>query len=613
MVLLKEYLKGSGCLDRTILSKLPTSPGVYIFKDEEGHILYVGKAKNLKRRIRSYFSNRANLIPRISVLVSKIHNLDYIITDDEIEAFILESNLIKRYRPRYNIRLKDDKKYPYLKITYSEKYPRIFITRDLRKREGDVIYGPFINVKALKTTVEIMKELYPIRECKYALPHKAPKKPCLNYHIKRCLAPCQGYVSEEVYKEIVKEAEKIISITRRELVKLLQDKMWYFSDKLQFEKAKKIRDWLIAIENSISSMNIESATGGNKDIISIAMIDGIAEVSVLEIRNGSLVGRQKGSIEGVYGKSEGEILYDFIKSYYANNPFTPNLIIIPTMIREKKNIEEWLSRVNDFKVSIVVDKESKLMKIAKMNAELSLKEKKKYEEEKEYIKAIEEIGKYVKIKRRNGIAVCIDISNIMGSYAVASVVAFKYGTPYKKLYRRYKIKTVEGINDLAMIGEVVERFIWRLKKKDYPMVDFILIDGGKGQLSYAYTSLKKSGLDIPIFSIAKKEEAIYTIGIEDRLDIDKDSVAGKLFRRLRDEAHRFAITYHRLLRSKEEFMPLLMKIPGIGTKKLLSLLERFNTIDELKKASIKELANIKGIDKKTATYIYHFFQEQQCS
>lgn len=611
------------------LKKLPESPGVYIMHNAADEIIYVGKAVVLKNRVRQYFQNSKKHSPKIEKMVSQVEYFEYIITDSEIEALVLECNLIKEHRPKYNTMLKDDKTYPYIKVTLDEEYPRIMLSRKIR-RDKSKYFGPYISGLAVKDTIELMQKLYHIRTCHRILPRDIGKeRPCLYYHIEQCKAPCQGLISKEEYK---KEVDKMLSFLQgnhKEVEEVLTQKMMEASEKMEFEQAMLYRDLIKSIKQLEEKQKLNQNDKEEQDIIAVAMARREAVVSVFFIRDGKLLGRDHFHMTGIEEKTEAEVMLQFVKQFYSGTPYIPKEILLEYDLEEKELLEEWLSMKKEQKVRILIPKRGnkvKLISLAKNNAEEVLKrDAEKWKKEEARTKgAVRELGDLlgiVDIKRMEA----FDISNTSGMENVASMIVFEDGKPKKRDYRKFKIKTVQGPDDYKSMEEVLTRRFLSGKKEQKELKekgkdlnfgsftkfpDLVLMDGGKGQVNIALSVLKSLNLNIPVCGMVKDDHhrtrGLYFHNRE--IDIPKNSEAFHLITRMQDEAHRFAIEYHRSLRGKTQVKSVLDDIKGIGPTKRKALMKYFKDIQKIKQASVEELMQVDGITEKLAQEIYLFFQ-----
>lgn len=572
---------------------LPKKPGVYIMRDANDEIIYIGKAKNLINRVRSYFREKLDR-PKTQILMSHFDSLEYIVTNSEKEALILEATLIKKHRPRYNVQLKDDKRYPYVKIT-NEKYPRLIITRNITK--NGIYYGPFTDVTSVKKTVKFLKSLFKIRTCRNM------DGPCLNSQIDLCYAPCSGEISKEEYDEIINKIDLFFQGKYSVIVKNLKKEMAEAAENEQFEKAAVLRDQITSIEEIMEKQFVDLVDDDlDQDVIAIAPNDNEVVVIIMPIRNGKIVGRDDFLMSGSQYESNSEILFAFIQQYYGFNRHIPKQILLNEPIDDTELLEEWLSDLRGNKVYIKVPMKGvklRLVNMAQKNAEIIKHQKKAMEN------SLIELKKYLKLDKLPRIIEGYDISNISGKFAVGSKVSFKDAKPNKKKYKRFKIET-PGPNDFAMMKELLTRRLKMIDTDEEP--DLIVIDGGKGQLGMACEVLDELNLaHIPIIGLAKEFEEIYIPNSKRPIIIPKNNKALHLLQQVRDESHRFAITYHRKLRSDNISESSLDDIPGIGKKRKINILKEFGTMDNVKNASVEELAKIKSMNEKVATNVYEYY------
>lgn len=613
------------------LKKLPKSPGVYIMKDSRGEIIYVGKAILLSNRVRQYFQSPKSQPPKVKALVKHIKEFEYIIVDNEIEALILEQNLIKKHQPKYNILLRDDKQYPYIKITYKERFPRILKTRKVIK-DGSKYFGPYPNVSAVNETIELIKEIYPIRKCNRKVDKDGTiSRPCLHYHISNCFGPCKGFKFENEYMENIKEIDRFLSGKDNKIIEDMKEKMVKASEELEFEKAASFRDKLEALEIIQEKQKIESDDRIDQDVI--AMARGIEEVyiQIFFIRNGKIIGREYFIIDDNFNESKQEILSSFIKQYYLGASYIPKEIIIETEIEDLEAIENWLSDKRGYKVTIHVPQRGekvRLIEMVKVNAHNMLKRNsenllKKQNNEK---KGVEELQSILNLDKYPMRIESFDISNIQGVDSVGSMIVFENGLSKKSDYRRFKINTINKPDDYGSMQEILQRrFIRGIKEKEsindnnldikgfsiFP--DLILMDGGKGQVNIAILVLDSLGLEIPVAGLVKDENH-QTRGIiyeNKEINLDYDTNAFRLIYNIQEEAHRFAISYHRSLRSKKLYKSELDDIGGIGPKRKQELFRHFKTIDNIKNAEIDELLEVKSMNKKVANELYDYFRKKE--
>ncbi len=613
------------------LKKLPDMPGVYIMHDLADNIIYVGKAIILKNRVKSYFRKSTKKTAKIEKMVSQVSRFEYIITDSELEALVLENNLIKEYSPKYNTMLKDDKTYPYIKVTVSEEYPRILFSREMKKDKARY-FGPFTSATAVKDTIELVNRLYLLRTCNRVLPRDIGKeRPCLNYHIKKCSAPCQGYLSKEAYALSIEKALDFLNGNHKQVIRDLKDKMEIASEELRFEDAIEYRELLSSVKMISQKQKITDSGQEDKDVIALAKEETDAVVQVFFIRNGRLIGREHFYMTHVSGDDEAAILADFVKQYYAGTPFVPKELMLQMEIPDLEIIEKWLGVRRGSKVKIKVPKigtKEKLVELASSNASLILskdKERMKREEGRT-IGAVKEIEKLVGLKNISRME-AYDISNISGFETVGSMVVYEKGKPKRSDYRKFKIKSVTGQDDYACMKEVLtRRFLHgmeelkNLEEKEISsdmgsftkFPDLILMDGGKGQVNIALDVLKELNLPIPVCGMVKDDNhrtrGLYYQNEEN--DIDRTSEGFRLITRIQDEAHRFAIEYHRSLRGKAQVKSVLDDIPGIGPARRKELMKNFASLDEIRQADVETLCKVNGITENVAKEIYQFFHKE---
>lgn len=599
------------------LKILPKQPGVYLMKDKYGEIIYIGKAKVLKNRVRSYFQESRQHHYKTDILKQHIHDFDYIVTDSEVEALILEANLIKNHYPKFNIKLKDDKTYPFIKVTINEDFPRIFKTR-IVKKDGARYFGPFADVKAVYKTLNILKKIFPIRMCKKKIEQgKNNDRPCLNYHIKKCLGPCCGAISKEEYHRIVKEVILFLEGKTNELSKDLKQKMAVAAEGLDFEKAAFYRDSLQAVEKIILNQKIVTEDQVNRDIIAIAREEDLACLQVMIIRQGRLMGQEHFLMESVLEEDLDEILSAFIKQFYLNQPNLPKEILLQIALNDTETIRQWLHEMASRKVVLHVPQrglKKNLVELAHKNAVENLKKGKIKElsSQERPLKGVKELQSYLLLERPPIRIEGFDISHIQGSDTVASMVVFENGRPKKEDYRRFKIRVAEGSpDDFASMNEVVGRRYKRVVEDELKMPDLILIDGGKGQLNAALEILQNLGVtDQAILGLAKKEEEVFLPGRSEPIILPRHSEALYLIQRVRDEAHRFAVSYHRRLRNRRMTHTLLDEIPGVGPKRRQALLQHFGSLEKIRSATIEDICQVEGLNSKTAEMIRSFLDEQ---
>ena len=592
---------------KNALAVLPDKPGVYLMHDAEGKVIYVGKAVVLKNRVRSYFRNLASHTPKVKAMVAKIAEIETIVTSSEVEALILECNLIKKYRPRYNISLKDDKTYPYLKVTLQEDFPRLYMTRRLL-RDGSKYYGPYADAGAMHATVKLLRSMFPLRTCR----KMNPDRPCLNYHIKRCLAPCAGYVSKDEYGQMIKSVCMVLDGRTTELERDLKQRMQAAAEDYAFEEAARLRDQLQAVERPNASQQAVTTNGGDMDIIGFAQDMTGNCLQIFFVRKGKLIGRDNFFLQDG-GEAQQEVLTAFIKQYYNDATFIPREIVLPQLpeAEEQQLIEAWLSGKAERKVELFVPQRGvkrELLQLANDNALKLLSERlrKGSLSLKNDEQAAEELQQALGLEHSLERMDCFDISHTQGSETVASMVVFRKGSISKKDYRKYKIVSAEGKpDDFKSMQEVVYR-----RYKDYEdLPNLVVIDGGKGQLSSALEVIRGLGLaDLPVVGLAKREEEIFIPHQSTSILLDRDSAALHLIQRIRDEAHRFAITFHRKLRGKRNLVSVLDHVEGIGPKRRQALWKAFKTLEAMKAASVEELAAVEGMNTAVAQTLYDFFR-----
>ena len=604
------------------LKKLPGKPGVYLMHDEKDEIIYVGKAVSLKNRVRQYFQSSRNKGVKIEQMVTHIRRFEYIITDSELEALVLECNLIKEHRPKYNTMLMDDKAYPFIKVTVEEAFPRVLLARRMVKDKARY-FGPYTSAGAVKDTIELIRKLYYVRSCNRKLPRDIGKeRPCLNYHIHQCKAPCQGYISQEEYRESIQEVLKFLGGNYEGILKDLEEKMQNASENLEFERAIEYRELIASVQKIAQKQKITDTAGEDRDILAVASEREDAVVQVFFIRGGRLIGRDHFYLKIGEGDEAGEILSSFIKQFYAGTPYIPSQLMLPEAVADQEIIEEWLSRKLGHRVHIQVPqkgKKEKLVELAKKNAALVLstdKERLKREEGRT-IGAVKELEKILGLEGLQRME-AYDISNTSGFASVGSMVVYERGKPKRNDYRKFRIKGVQGADDYASMEEVLtRRFRHGLEEQEegkemggfnaFP--DLILMDGGKGQVNVALGVLDSLGLQIPVCGMVKDDNhrtrGLYYQNVE--LPIDRNSEAFRLITRIQDEAHRFAITFHRQLRGKNQVHSILDDIPGVGPARRKDLMKHFENLEAVKNADIEELKKLPSMNEKSARDVYNFF------
>ncbi|MDO4343411.1 MAG: excinuclease ABC subunit UvrC [Eubacteriales bacterium] len=605
------------------LKKLPAKPGVYIMHDEKDAIIYVGKAISLKNRVRQYFQSSRNKGVKIEQMVTKIDRFEYIVTDSELEALVLECNLIKEHRPKYNTMLKDDKTYPFIRVTVSEPYPRVLFSRRMRKDKSRY-FGPYTSAGAVKDTIELINKLYRLRTCSRNLPRDIGKeRPCLNYHIKQCNAPCQGYESQEEYAKRVAQAVEFLNGNYKPVLKMLEERMQEASERLDFEAAIEQRELLNSVKQIAQKQKITSGDGEDKDVIALAADDRDAVVQVFFVRSGRLIGRDHFYLRVAPHDTPGVILNSFLKQFYSGTPFIPREIMLQEEIEDSEIIEEWLGKRRGGRVYIRVPKKGtkeKLVELAAKNAWMVLtqdREKIKREEGRT-IGAMKEIASLLGLSDVVRVE-AFDISNISGFESVGSMIVYEKGKPKTSDYRKFKIRTVKGPDDYASMEEVLgRRFSHGLAERAedggefgsfsrFP--DLIMMDGGKGQVNVALRVLQELHLDIPVCGMVKDDHhrtrGLYYNNTE--IPIDRHSEGFRLITRIQDEAHRFAIEYHRSLRSKQQVRSVLDDIEGVGETRRKALMRRFKSVEAIRDASVEELAATESMNLPAAQKVYEFF------
>ena len=616
------------------LKKLPRKPGVYIMRDDKDVILYVGKAVNLHNRVRSYFRENIGRGPAIDQMVSLIARFEYIVTDSELEALVLENNLIKENSPKYNTLLKDDKTYPYIKVTVGEDYPRILFSRTMKKDKSRY-FGPYTSAAAVKDTIELLNKLYQLRTCNRVLPRDIGiERPCLNYHIKQCLAPCQGYVSKEEYRQQVAGALEFLNGNYSPILKDLEEKMKKAAEAMGFEDAARYRDLLSSVRQVSQKQKITEGVGEDKDILALYQDETEAVVQVFFVRDGKLIGREHYYMTHVPENNKPAILQDFVKQFYAGTPFIPRELMLQYEIEDAELIEKWLSERKGSRVYLKVPKigsKEKLVELAAQNAKLVLSQdrEKLKREEGRTIGAVKEISDLLQLPLTGTARMeAYDISNINGFENVGSMVVYEKGKPKRSDYRKFKIKSVSGPDDYACMREVLtRRFRHGMEEsreleeqemdQEYgsftKFPDLILMDGGRGQVNIALSVLEELGIDIPVCGMVKDDNhrtrGLYYHNIE--LPIDTHSEGFKLITRIQDEAHRFAIEYHRSLRSKTQVRSVLDDIPGVGPARRKALMRHFKSLEEIRQATVEDLMEIPEMNERTAQEIVAFFASQK--
>ncbi len=613
------------------LKKLPNSPGVYLMHDANDTIIYVGKAVNLHNRVRSYFRKIVGRGPQIDKMVEQIARFEYIVTDSELEALVLENNLIKEYSPKYNTMLKDDKTYPYIKVTVAEEFPRILFSREMKK-DRSRYFGPYTSAAAVKDTIELMNKLYQLRTCNRKLPRDiGVERPCLNYHIKQCMAPCQGYINKEDYRQRIEQALDFLNGNYAPILNNLEQKMTKAAENLEFEEAARYRDLYNSVKSVAQKQKITDSDGEDKDIIALAKDETDAVVQIFFVRDGKLIGRDHFYMTHVEGCDTAQILLDFVKQFYAGTPYIPKELMLQEEIADIAVLERWLSNRKKSRVYIRVPKKGakeKLVELAAQNAHLVLSQDKERikREEGRTIGAVKEIAALLQLENVSRME-AYDISNISGFANVGSMVVFEKGKAKKSDYRKFRIQSVSGPDDYSCMKEVLtRRFLHGIEEKQelnekeidhafgsftkFP--DLLLMDGGKGQVNIALQVLEELQLSIPVCGMVKDDNhrtrGLYYQNVE--IPIDTHSEGFKLITRIQDEAHRFAIEYHRSLRSKAQVKSVLDEIPGVGPARRKALMRHFGSIREIKEASVEKLCEVPEIPEHIAEQIYAYFRQE---
>ncbi|NIO68293.1 MAG: excinuclease ABC subunit UvrC [Anaerolineae bacterium] len=613
------------------LSSIPAKPGVYLMKDEKGKVIYVGKAVNLRNRVRSYFHASADHSPKTHYLRQDLANLDFIVTASELEALILECNLIKKYQPRYNVRLKDDKRYPYIKITWQEPYPRIFTVRRMQN-DGAKYYGPFTATWAVSQTLDLLRKIFPYLTCKREITGQ-DKRACLYYHIGRCPGPCIGAVSQEEYRALVSQICRFLEGKSEEIIDDLRSQMTAASQRLEFERAAALRDQIVALERVIERQRVVSSALADEDVIAFARQDGDACVQVFFIRRGKLIGREYFVLEGTADEDARQIMTSFVKQFYDKAAYVPSEILLQSDIDEAMIIQSWLRSKRGTKVTLKVPQRGQKKELVQMAAEnaaetLAHLRAQWLLDEGKGVEALAELQEHLELAQPPSRIECYDISNIQGQAATGSMVVFVKGVPRKSDYRRFKIRTVEGADDYAMMQEVLRRRFRRavpstglrtggdtkekgelVKDEAWTMLpDLVVVDGGKGQLNAALEVMDEYDLReaVPVVGLAKEREEIFVPDQPEPILLPRGSQGLFLIQRIRDEAHRFALQYHRRLREKKTLTSTLEEIPGIGPKRRQALLKHFGSLEGIRQASLEELAAVAGMSRAAAQQVKEF-------
>lgn len=605
------------------LSNLPKNPGVYLMKNEAGEIIYVGKAINLRNRVRSYFQKSRGHSPKVKVMVSHVADIEYIITDSEVEALILENNLIKKHAPWYNVRLKDDKTYPYIKVTTYEEFPRVLLVRR-KLQDGARYFGPYTDVSAVRETLSFLRSVFPVRTCRRTITEGDQGRPCLNYHIGRCLGPCAGLVSKEKYGEMISEVILFLEGRLDRLIPDLTRRMEEASSKLEFERAARIRDQIHAVQTMMEKQKIVAEHEDDQDFLGYARAGDLGCVQIFFVRGGKLIGRDHFLLECSPEEDAQEILSAFVKQFYEQAAFIPREIYTPLDLEEPSVLEDWLTGLRGSRVYLHTPQrgpKKQLVDLVMTNAEVVLNEIRSRQErqEQEYAEAISQLQDVLELDRPVVRIEAFDISNIQGNQVVASMVVMEQGMLVSDEYRRFKIRSVEGApNDYLAMAEVIERRFSRGLKEQQAgdtsgkfsiFPDLVLVDGGKGQLNTAVQIRDKLGIDIPFIGLAERMEEIYVEEQSEPIVLPRDAKGLLLLRKIRDEAHRFALAYHRNLRGKAVRGSVLDEIPGVGPKRKKALIRHFGSVRAIREAGIEELMEVQGISRKIAEEIYQYMHE----
>ncbi len=592
---------------KNLLSRLTLEPGVYLMKDEKGEIIYIGKAKSLKKRVTSYFQKK-NHDPKTKVLVKNIEDIEYIVTDSEIEALLLEDNLIKKHKPKFNIQLKDDKRYPYIVVTIDEKYPRVTYSRNLWSKTNKY-FGPYTDSRAARNTVELINKIFKLKTCRKKLPLNKNERPCLNFQMKKCNGICTGEITREDYLILINNAIKFLEGNVSPVLKNIQEKMEEYSKLHQFEKAAQMRDIIFDIQKISETQNVSVPVGMDQDFIATSIFGSEAVVILFEYREGILLGRKISSFNNANWSDKGDIIRTFLIEYYSRSEI-PNKIVTQTKIKDKEIIEDHLKMKSSKKVKLatpVSPEDKAIIRMIEKNIDIIIADRKAEQTYSDKERGISDLQKILNMKKPPKTMVCFDISNTQGTNSVASMVSFTDGLPDKKNYRKFKIRGYDTPNDPAMIHEAVTRRLQYLINEEIELPDLIVIDGGITQLGRAKEAANNFDTDVKIISLAKKREEIFYDVKKPPIIVNEDSPSLHILQNIRDESHRFAITYHRNLRSKELLSSELDNIPDIGEKTRKLLLKELKSIDVIKKTSIEELSKIEGIGIKTAEKIYESF------
>ena len=607
------------------LELLPRRPGVYLLKDERDQVLYVGKAADLRQRVRSYFQQSAKLLPKVRVLTEKVRDLDFTVTDTEVEALILESNLIKEYRPHYNIDLKDDKHFPYLRLTVQEAFPRLHVVRRAEK-DGARYFGPYANAGAVRETLNLIRRLFPLRHCRQPVKTARNKRPCLNSHIGRCLAPCGG-AEEKEYRRVVEEVLLLLEGRQDLLLKALKKRMDQASRDLEYEKAERLRDQYRAVETLGEEQKVSAVGGKDRDFLALASGNDTACVQLFTVRGGKVTGRDHFLVTNPTGESDAEVLAAFLRRFYSSVGDMPSELVLSQESADHQLIEEWLSERCGRRVKITIPQKGEkkaLVRLAVDNARLFLEQEELRARQQDPLRGLCELAACLGLAEPPWRIEGYDVSHLHGEGTVAAMVAFQGGVPLPADYRRFRLRSVEKEDDCASVRESLARRFARLtaapeeqeslKNSGDPFLvvpDLLLVDGGPGQLGAACRAMEEAGLScLPVISLAKEEELIFIPGHKEPLRLPRTSPALQLLQRVRDEAHRFVVTYQRTLRRQPERGSVLMTAPGIGEKRRKALLRHFGSLGAIRQAGVEELAAVKGMNRSAAEQLYRFLQNE---
>ncbi len=591
---------------KDILTRLPHEPGVYLMLGSDGSIIYIGKANSLKKRVTSYFRKKDH-DPKTSILVKNIEDIEYIVTASEIEALLLESNLIKKHKPKFNVRLKDDKRYPYITITLNEDYPRVIYTRKIN-RNTDKYFGPYTDAKAARNSAAMINNLFKLKTCGKTLPLKGSERPCINYQIKKCSGACRNVISREEYRELISDAIRFLEGNIDPVINSLNNRMKEYSEKMNFEKAASVRDIIFDIQKISQSQNVDIPSVAEQDCIGTGIFGGEGIVVLFEFRHGILTGRKINIFDNAEYTTPEEILRVFLLDYYRDKEI-PTKIVTEYSIPDSKLIAEHLSLISRKKISLVQagsEDDKGIIRMIRKNIDIIAADRRATEENNPAAGLIE-LKEVLHLDSEPAVMECFDISNLQGTDSVASMVQFRLGRADKNNYRRYKIRGYESANDPGMIHEAVSRRLQHLVNENLELPDLIVIDGGPTQLTRAIEAASNFNLDLKIVSVAKRFEEIYTAPDRPPVRLPENSHALRLIQRIRDEAHRFAVTYHRNLRDKKTTASILDSIPDIGEKTRKLLIKHFGSPEKVKEASVEELSSVEGIGEKTALKIHTFF------